>query len=298
MATPHIAQKAPFPVDVTDRQKIFLVRVRQKREPTVLRRFAQGHGIHAGDVSGRKGSHGVLLRLQTHCRRPAVRWKPQQTLIGERRLVAALRFKAAALCCPDYSRVERDSMIRIPRSDARPCSPFQTRKQRTSRTTLRNWHAPTPISACAGPRWQAAGRKTPRTVPEQCGSDHRPCSRRGDRPRHRFRRTAAASRCAQRRDPNCPRRRKCVAPDRRCRLRPRTDPPCGRKPQPEGAGRGRRQIDEGSVAGRTRASVARQRQKRQSPRAQSPRRNQTRTRRTRQSVAPCRRTDSHASKHS
>src|SRR5262249_51200088 len=64
----------------TGRQEVFLVRMRQECQSAVLRRVPQGHGIHPGDVPGRKGSHVVFLRLQTHRRRTAVRWNSRETV--------------------------------------------------------------------------------------------------------------------------------------------------------------------------------------------------------------------------
>ena len=49
MQEPTIAQKGPYPVEAESRQKLFLVRLRQEREPAVLRRQPQGSGI-AGKV--------------------------------------------------------------------------------------------------------------------------------------------------------------------------------------------------------------------------------------------------------
>ena len=80
MSTPHVAQKAPYAAQRRSGQNLLLVRLRQVRQPTVLRRSAQGFGLRAHGLHRRKGWDCVSLRLQAQHQGALLRRLPQEPL--------------------------------------------------------------------------------------------------------------------------------------------------------------------------------------------------------------------------
>ena len=75
-AQPEIGGRAPLAVDVEAGKSLLVVRLRALKEPAVLRRLAQGHGVFAGRVEGGAGGAGLVLRLQAHRQSAHVRRQP------------------------------------------------------------------------------------------------------------------------------------------------------------------------------------------------------------------------------
>ncbi len=67
---PVIAQKSPYRMEVEAGKSVLVVRLRQERQPAVLRRLAQGQRVLAGRVQGGRIRNNPVLWVQEH-RQPA-----------------------------------------------------------------------------------------------------------------------------------------------------------------------------------------------------------------------------------
>ena len=72
MSDPVIAQKSPYPVEVVEGKKIFLVLLRQKRSSTLLRWISRGNRFFTANLYRTRYQNFVFLWMQTHKRRAAV----------------------------------------------------------------------------------------------------------------------------------------------------------------------------------------------------------------------------------
>ena len=77
MATPHIAQKSPIPVEVEAGKDYWWCACGQSKTQPFCDGSHKGSGIHANEVDGRCNRTQILLRLQADQEQPALRRHPQ-----------------------------------------------------------------------------------------------------------------------------------------------------------------------------------------------------------------------------
>src|SRR6266568_9322916 len=134
----HVHSRTPHCAEVPVRgggcsRQLLVVPLRKIQKPAVLRRFAQGHRIHPGEVHGGEGREAVVVRLQAHPQPALLRRNPQDPLKRDAKQ-ASRPFKSAGW---NGRLRRRSSRGQHPTSYAPPCRALSGRK---AGSNARGWN--------------------------------------------------------------------------------------------------------------------------------------------------------------